>query len=114
MKPLPWRLRVQPGESGWTRRSRAIRSAGYPRRRPGNREADASATGPLRSAEVLEVPAPGRAAPALVLGAGGALAVRAVGGRGHLHEADLADLHPGVDGDRQAGDVGQLEGDMAV
>ena len=65
-------------------------------------------------AEVLEVPARRRAALALVLRPGGALAVRRVGRRGHLHEADLADLHPRVQRDRQAGHVGQLERDVPV
>ena len=65
-------------------------------------------------AEVLEVAARRRAALALVLRAGGARPVRRVGRRGHLHEADLADLHPRVQRDRQARHVGQLERDVPV
>ena len=66
------------------------------------------------AAEVLEVAAGGRAALALVLGAGGAAAVGPLGRGGHLHEADLADLHARVERDRQAGDVGEFEGDVPV
>ena len=51
---------------------------------------------------------------ALVLRARRALPVGLVGGRGHPHEADLADLHPRVDRDRQAGHVGQLQRDVPV
>ena len=35
-------------------------------------------------------------------------------GRAHLEEADLADLHPEVEGDRQVRDVRQLEGQVAL
>ena len=37
-----------------------------------------------------------------------------VGVAGHPVEADLADLHPLVDGDREGGDIGQLQGEIAV
>ena len=70
--------------------------------------------GLTRSAEVLEVAARGRAPLALVLRALGAAAVRVLGRCRHRHEADLADLHTGVQRDRQAGDVGELECDVPV
>ena len=68
----------------------------------------------LEVLEVLEVAARGGAALALVLRATCAAAVRLVGGGGHLHEADLADLHSRVERDRQTGDVGELERDVPV
>ncbi|GMU78917.1 MAG: hypothetical protein AMXMBFR46_17100 [Acidimicrobiia bacterium] len=37
-----------------------------------------------------------------------------LGGSGHLEEGDLTDLHPGVEGDRQVGDVRQLEREVTV
>src|SRR4051812_48447415 len=69
---------------------------------------------PLRRAEVLEVPAGRRAPLALVLRADRLAAVRAVGRGGHAQEADLADLHAGVERDRQVGDVAQLEREVPV
>ena len=44
----------------------------------------------------------------------GAGAVGHVGRRGHAQEADLPDLHAGVERDRQVGHVRQLEGDVPV
>src|SRR3954452_3562270 len=63
--------------------------------------------------EVLAGAARRRAALALVPGAVRRAAVRVLGGRGQPEEAELADLHPGVELDRQGGHIGQLEGDVA-
>src|SRR3954470_3526050 len=52
-------------------------------------------------AEVLVVPARRRTPLALVLRALLGAAVRVLGGRRHLEEGDLADLHPRVERDRQ-------------
>ena len=41
-------------------------------------------------------------------------AVGLVGGRGHAQEADLPDLHAGIDGDGQVGHVGELQGEVPV
>ena len=41
-------------------------------------------------------------------------AVGLVGGRGHAQEADLPDLHAGVDGDGEVGHVGELQGEVTV
>ena len=65
-------------------------------------------------AEVLPVAARRGAALALVLRAERRRAVRDVGLRRHDEEGDLTDLHAGIDGDRQGGDVRQLERDVAV
>ena len=40
--------------------------------------------------------------------------VRRVGRGRHPLEADLADTHPRIQGDRQVGDIGQLQGELAV
>src|SRR4051812_46702797 len=66
------------------------------------------------AAEVLEVAARGRAPLALVLRPDTLRAVRQGGGGGHAQEGDLADLHPRIERDRQVGNVGQLEGEMAI
>ena len=42
------------------------------------------------------------------------LVVGALGRRAHLEHAELTDLHPRVDRDRQVGDVGQFQGQMAA
>src|SRR6266536_3241446 len=64
--------------------------------------------------ELLEEPAGGGTALALVLAPPVLRPVRAVGRRGQPEERDLADLHAGVDRDRKVGDVGELEGEVAV
>src|SRR5690348_15086291 len=64
--------------------------------------------------EVLVVAARRRPALTLVLRPGRAAPVRVLGGRGHLQERDLADLHLGVDRDRKVRDVRQLEREVAV
>src|ERR1051325_3238938 len=61
--------------------------------------------------EVLPVPAGRRSPLALVLRPERPRPVGHVGRRGHPQEADLADLHPRVERDREAGHVRQLEGD---
>src|SRR5664279_747286 len=53
-----------------------------------------------------------RAALALVLRPGLAAAVGMFGGAGQPQQAQLTDLHARPQGDRQVGDVGQLEGDV--
>ena len=53
------------------------------------------------------------AALTLVFRAGLGAAVRVFGGAGQPEQAQLADLHPRPQGDRQIRDVGQLEGDVA-
>ncbi len=63
-------------------------------------------------AEVLPVAAGRRASLALVLGAHALRAVGPVGRAGELEDRDLPDPHPRVEGDRQVGDVRQLEGDV--
>src|SRR5688572_1654122 len=64
--------------------------------------------------EVLPVAAGRRPALALVLRADPGGAVRPLGGLRQLHERELADLHPGVDRDREVGDVRQLERHVPV
>ena len=66
------------------------------------------------SLKVLEVATGRRAALTLILRAARARTIRFVGGRGHGHEADLANLHSRVDRDRQIRHVRQLEGDVPV
>ena len=56
----------------------------------------------------------GRLGLALVLRAELGRAVRPLDRARHLEEADLADPHPEVERDRQVGDVGQLEGQVAL
>src|SRR5436190_13031357 len=56
----------------------------------------------------------GRAALALVLGAGRFAPVGSLSLGCHLEERDLPDAHPGVDRDRQVGDVGELKGQVAI
>ena len=77
-----------------------------------------STTAPRRSglavAEVLGVPAGGRAPLTLVLRPEPGRPVGMVGGSGHPEEADLADLHARVQGDRQVGHVGELQGEVTV
>src|SRR5512145_1423473 len=66
-----------------------------------------------RAVEVLERPRRRRAALSLVAGA---VLLRAVGvlrGRGEPEEAELTDLHPRPQLDRQGRHVGQLKGDVA-
>src|SRR5690606_26026598 len=64
--------------------------------------------------KVLPVARGPRPALALVLRAELAGAVGALGGRGHPHERDLPDLHPCVERYREAGDIRQLERELAV
>src|SRR5580698_4615005 len=64
--------------------------------------------------EVLRVTARRRSALTGVFRAEALRSVRAVGGRRHLEETDLADLHPGIQRDRQVRDVGQLQRDVTV
>ena len=64
--------------------------------------------------EILEVAARRGAALTEIFRTARSFAVRLVGGRRHLHEAHLPDLHTGVQGDGQAGHVGQFESDVAV
>ena len=65
-------------------------------------------------AEVVGIPAGGRAPLTLVLRLEPVRTVGVVGRRGHLEKADLADLHTRVDRDGQVGDVGELEGEVTV
>src|SRR4051794_9289716 len=51
---------------------------------------------------------------ALVLGPERLGAVRPLHGAAHPEEADLADAHPGVQGDREVGDVRELERERAL
>src|SRR5687768_12486468 len=67
----------------------------------------------LAVAEVLEVAGSRRAPLALVLRADLAAPVGVVGLRGQLEEADLTDLHLGVDRDRKIGDIRELERQVA-
>ena len=69
---------------------------------------------PRSTLEVSPVAARRRTALALVLRAEPGRAVRVVRRLRHLDERQLADLHPGVDRDRQVGDVRQLERDVPV
>jgi len=62
--------------------------------------------------EILEGARRGGAALALIAGAVLRRAVGVLAGRGEPEEAELPDLHAGVELDRQRGDVGQLEGDV--
>ena len=41
------------------------------------------------------------------------MAVGPVGGRAHGEEGDLPDLHAGIQADRQVGDIGQFQRDVA-
>src|SRR5205809_1014559 len=68
----------------------------------------------LALAEVLPVPARGRALLALVLRAELVRAVWPLGRLGQLHERELADLHPVIDRDREVGDVRELERHVPV
>src|SRR5271166_902724 len=69
---------------------------------------------PRSAAEIVGVTARGRPPLALILGAEAGRTVGPVGRRGHLQEADLADLHAGIEGDRKVGDVRELQGQVAV
>src|SRR5690349_24859936 len=66
-----------------------------------------------RAVEPLERPARGGAALALVARAVLLGPVGVLARRGEPEEAELPDLHPGVELDRQRRDVGQLERDVA-
>src|SRR5205807_7603038 len=68
----------------------------------------------LPPTEVLEVPARGGTALALVLGPHSLGPGGGVGSRRHAQEGDLADLHARIEGDREVGDVRELEGEVAV
>ena len=89
-------------------RRRAAPQGRRPRRRLTRRTGSDSG-----AVEVLERPRRRRPALALVAGAVLRRAVGVLGGRGQPEEAELADLHPRVELDRQRRDVGQLQGDVA-
>ena len=78
------------------------------------REHTASRWSGLAVVEVLEIAARGRPALMLVLGTEACGPIRDGGRSCHLEEADLADLHAGVQGDREVRHVGELEGQVTV
>src|SRR6202046_5426189 len=65
-------------------------------------------------AEVVRVPARGRAPLALVLRLQSSGTVRIVRRGGHLEEANLPNLHAGVNGNGQVGHIRELQGQVAV
>src|ERR671910_406579 len=67
-----------------------------------------------RAVEVEVVAAGGGLGLALVLGAGGRIAVWVFDRPVHSHEGDLADRHPVIEGDRQRRQVRELQGQVAL